>query len=90
MLWLSLEVGVGHAEAMVRAKLQEALPILIHLSNSKLCKAEGPRVMIGTNSGFKATEQDKMFASGDVLNDVVQAGIELIVCCLMSGWERRH
>ena len=36
MLWLHLEIGVGHAEAMVGAKLQQALPVLVDLANSKV------------------------------------------------------
>ena len=40
------EEGVGDAQAMVAAELQQSLTIFIHLSNSKLSKTRGPRVAV--------------------------------------------
>ena len=42
VLWLCLEIGVGHAEA-IRAKLQQGLYILIDLTNSKGTWAGRPK-----------------------------------------------
>lgn len=42
VLWLCLEIGIGHAEA-IRAKLQQGLYILIDLTNSKGTWAGRPK-----------------------------------------------
>ena len=42
VLWLRLEVGVGHAEAVEGAELLQTLPVIIDLANSKVSEAGRP------------------------------------------------
>ena len=42
VLWLCLEVGVGHAGAVVVAELQQALFTLVDLANSEVSKPGRP------------------------------------------------
>ena len=48
-----LGIGIGYAEAMIRAKLQQALPVLADLANSKEAQAGRPRVMFSAYCGVR-------------------------------------
>jgi len=88
VLWLRLEIGVGHAEAMIIAKLQQALPILVYLANSKGTQAGRPRVMACTYSGFEVAREDEVFTTVDVLDGVSQVSVNIVFCfrCGCQGW----
>ena len=75
MLWLHLQIGVGPAEAMIRAMLQPVLPVLVYLANSIATKAGKPRFMIYTYSGIEVVKEDKVIAAVDVLDGIVQVGL---------------
>jgi len=79
VLWLRLEIGVGHAEAMIIAKLQQALPILVYLANSKGTQAVRPRVMVCTYSGFEVAREDEVFTTVDVLDGVTDLSPQLLL-----------
>ena len=71
MLWLGLEEGVGHAETVVGAELQQALPVVIDLANSKVPKTGRPGVVVGTHPSIEVSQDDDMFLGGYVLHDVL-------------------
>ena len=75
MLWLHLQIGVGPAEATIRAKLQPVLPVLVHLANFKATQAGRPRFMVYTYSGIEVAKDDKVIAAVDVLDGIVQVGL---------------
>ncbi|PFX14923.1 hypothetical protein AWC38_SpisGene20889 [Stylophora pistillata] len=72
MLWLRLEIGVGHTEAVIGAKLPRGLPVLIDLANSKGTQGGWPRVMVSTYFGIEVANEDKVIAFVDVFDGVVQ------------------
>ncbi|KAL7870170.1 hypothetical protein SRHO_G00076670 [Serrasalmus rhombeus] len=73
---------------MIRVELQQMLTILVDLANSKGTQTGRPRVMVSTNSGIEVAKEDEVFAAVDVLDDVIQVGVELIFClrCRGQGW----
>ena len=75
MLWLHLQIGVGPAEAMIRAMLQPVLPVLVYLANSKATQAGKPRFMVYTYSGMEVVKEYKVIAAVDVLDGIVQVGL---------------
>ena len=75
MLWLHLQIGAGPAEAMIRAKLQPVLPVLVYLANSKGTQAGRPRFMVYSYSGIEVAKEDKVIAAVDVLDGIVQVGL---------------
>ena len=75
MLWLHLQIGVGPAEATIRAKLQPVLPVLVYLANSKATQVGRPRFMVYTYSGIEVAKDDKVIAAVDVLDGIVQVGL---------------
>ena len=72
----------------MRAKLQQVLHMLIDLTNSKETRAGGPRGMVCTYSAIKDAKKNKVFVAVDVLDGIVQVGIELVFClvCGGQGW----
>ena len=50
---LGLEVGVGDAEVVVAAELEEALPILVHLPNAVVTQTRWPGAVVCANSGLE-------------------------------------
>ena len=75
MLWLHLQIGVGSAEAMMRAKLQPVLPVLVYLANSKTTQAGRPRPMVYTYTAVEVAKEDKVIPAVDVLDGIVQIGL---------------
>ncbi len=74
-LRLGLEEGVGDAQVVEGAKLEQSLAIVVHLADSKLSKARGPCVVIGAHSGVEVTQEDQLFLAGDTAD----GGCKLVV-----------
>ena len=53
MLRLGLEAGVGDAEVVVAAELEEALPILVHLPNAVVTQTRWLGAVVCTNPGVE-------------------------------------
>ena len=89
MLWLHLQIGAGPAEAMIRAKLQPVLPVLVYLANSKATQAGRRTFMVYTYSGIEVAKEDKVIAAVDVLDGIVQVGLLPQVLRSRLGHRRR-
>ena len=69
VLGLRQEVGVGDAQVMVSAQIEQSLFILVHFTHAELSNAGGPRVMICTHSGMEVAQENKLFIVGDAADD---------------------
>ena len=85
MLGLRPKVGVGDAQVMVSAQLEQSLSILIHFTHAELSKAVGPRVVICAHSGIEVAQQNKLFIVGDAADDGCEVLVELIFCISCCG-----
>ena len=73
VLGLRPKVGVGDAQVMISAQLEQSLSILIHFIHAELSKAGGPRVVI-------CAQQNKLFIVGDAADDGCEVLVELVFC----------
>ena len=78
MLGLRPKVGVGDAQVMVSAQLEQSLSILIHFTHAELSKAGGPHVVICAHSGIEVAQQNKLFIVGDAADDGCEVLVELV------------
>ena len=72
------KVGVGDAQVMEGAQLEQSLSILDHFTHAELSKAGGPRVVICAQSGIEVAQENKLFIFGDAADDGCEVLVELI------------
>ena len=75
---LTLEEGVGHAQAMEAAELQQALTVLVDLPTSVSTKAGGPSLPISSNSGVEVPEEVECFSIWNPGYHSIQCLIKLV------------
>ena len=80
LLGLGLEVGVGDAEAVVAAELEEALSILICLPNAIVTQAGCPGAVVSSNSGFEITENKQRLLWRHIADDSGELILEPVLC----------
>ena len=85
MLGLCPKVGVGDAQAMVSAQLEQSLSILVHFTHAELSNAGGPRVVICTHSGIEVAQANKLFIVRDAADDGCEVLVELVFCIRCCG-----
>ena len=78
MLGLRPKVGVGDAQVMVSAQLEQSLSILVHFTHAELSNAGGPRVVICTHSGIEVDQENKFFIVTDAADDGCEVLVELV------------
>ena len=78
MLGLRPKVGVGDAQAMVSAQLEQSLSILVHFTHVELSKAGVPRVAICAHSGIEVAQENDSFIVGDAAEDGGKVLVELV------------
>ena len=85
MLGLRPKVGVGDAQVMVSAQLEQSLSILVHFTHAELSNAGGPRVVICTHSGIEVAQEKKFFIVRDAADDGCEVLVELVFCIRCCG-----
>ena len=85
MLGLRPKVGVGDAQVMVSAQLEQSLSILVHFTHAELSNAGGPRVVICTHSGIEVAQENKLFIVRDAADDGCEVLVELVFCIRCCG-----
>ncbi len=78
------KVGVGDAQVMVSAQLEQSLSILVHFTHAELAKAAGPHVVICAYAGIGVAQENKLLIFGDAADDGCEVLVELIFyiqCC---------
>ena len=85
MLWLRPKVGVGDAQVVIGAQLEQSLSILVHLTHAELSQAGGSRVVICTHSGIEVAQESDLFIVGDAAADGFEVLVELVFCIRCCG-----
>ena len=80
MLKLGLEVGVGDAEVVVAAELEEALSILVHLPNAVVTQVGWPEAMACAISGVEIAENEQRLLWRHIADDSAELIVEPVLC----------
>ena len=87
MLGFRPKVGVGDAQVMVSAQLEQSLFILVCFTHAELSKAGWPRVVSCAHSDIAVAQKNnfKLFIVGDAADDGCEVLVELVFCIRCCG-----